>query len=168
MPCACRAPLESYPENAEWGPLFWKLLHGLAEYSGKQQFAILQGDEVRAWISLLISLKDTLPCDICEEHQKVWLAEHPPSIFLQLPQNEFRGAVRSWLFELHNEINEGNDKPVFSFQDLEITYKSVNIREGWKALEPVIKRAITLNGLTLLPWKKFLGYVRILQGIYGV
>lgn len=47
MPCACRTPVINYPDNVDWGPLFWKLLHGLAEYAGKQNDSVLRADEIR-------------------------------------------------------------------------------------------------------------------------
>jgi hypothetical protein len=46
--CSCKIPIETYPENAEWGPLFWKILHGLAEKSGKQTNINIQNlNEIR-------------------------------------------------------------------------------------------------------------------------
>jgi hypothetical protein len=74
--------------------------------------------------------------------------------------------IRNYLWSLHNTINEGNNKPEIVFEDLSKLYKDVNIRSTWKALEPVMKKAITLNGVSLLNWKKWLSYIRILEGIY--
>ncbi len=167
MPCACKVPAETYPENAEWGPLFWKVLHGLAELSGRSTDAILQGDEVRTWIQVLTQMKHCLPCDVCREHYGRWLTAHPVDGLLKMPYKDTRLWIQQYLFDLHNEINEGNDKPTFAFSDLAATYKEINISALWRALEPVMKKAITLNGISLLPWKKWLGYVRTLQGIYG-
>jgi hypothetical protein len=166
MVCSCRVPIETYPENAEWGPLFWKLLHGLAEYSGKQRLAEFHGDERRSWISLLNSLQATLPCDICRGHYKEWLVEHPVEEILTIPYSSLNLYVRSWLWTLHNRINEGNDKPLVSFESLETMYKGVELTQGWKALEPVIKKAISLNGISLVPWRTWLGHVRRLQSFY--
>jgi hypothetical protein len=166
MPCACRAPVETYPENAEWGPLFWKLLHGLAELSGKQGNVNLQKDEVRTWIQILDVLKNVLPCDICRAHYVEWLLQHDVNVLLSMNYSLVNNWVRNYLWSLHNTINEGNDKPIFSFDQLVSTYKGVDIKEAWKALEPVMKKAITLNGVSLLQWKKWLGYVRNLQGMY--
>lgn len=168
MGCACKLPVEKYPETADWGPLFWKLLHGLAEFAGKHKDSVLQGDEVRTWIQILTTMKGTIPCDICRDHYAHWLAEHSPTILLKLPYTEIGPWIRLYLFNLHNEINEGNDKPMFSFDDLSGVYKGVDTTLCWKHLEPVLKRAITLNGVTLLSWKKWLVFVRTLQAVYGV
>jgi hypothetical protein len=84
-----------------------------------------------------------------------------------MPYTEFGYWVRHHLWQLHNIINEGNDKPLFTWEQLALEYKAINITEQWKRLEPVVKKAIQLNGITLIPWRKFLGFVRGLQGMYG-
>jgi len=167
MVCGCKVPIENYPENAAWGPLFWKLLHGLAEYAGTQTDPFLRSDEVRIWIHIFTKLPQCIPCDICSAHYSRWLSEHPVGDLETMPYNQIGPWIRHWFWLLHNTINEGNDKPLFEESALSVTYKGTNITNSWKALEPVILLAIRLNGLSLLPWKKWLGYVRILQGIYG-
>jgi hypothetical protein len=168
MPCACRAPVEKYPETADWGPLFWKLLHGLAELAGKQTDPILRGDEVRLWIQLIEKIQATLPCDVCRDHYGRWIATKPPSVLSSLSYTEVGIWIRQYWFLLHNEINEGNDKKVIEFSEVGLLYKGVNITASWRALEPVMKRAIQLSGISLLPWKNWLAIVRKLQGIYGI
>jgi hypothetical protein len=174
MPCSCRIPAEKYPETADWGPLFWRLLHGLAEHAGtlrvgvSKTMEVIQGDEVRTWILVLNMLQQTLPCDVCNAHYGRWLADHNPSVLSGLPYPEFGPWIRNYLWSLHNEINEGNDKPTFPFEALGSTYKGTEVTKAWKQLEPVIMKAIKMNGLTLFSWKKWLGHVRMLQGIYGV
>lgn len=167
MPCACKLPAEKYPETAEWGPLFWNLLHSLAKLAGNQRDAILQDDETRIWIQVITSLKNTIPCDVCQDHYMRWLTDHLPSALESMPYKDRGNWIRRYWWGLHNEINEGNEKPAMPFEELTEKYKGVGVTEAWKRLEPVIKRAITLNGITLLPWKKWLGFVRMLQGIYG-
>ena len=174
MPCSCRIPAEKYPESADWGPLFWKLLHSLAEYAGtlnmnvSKTMEVLQTDEIRAWTLVLTLLQGVLPCDVCQTHYSEWLTEHNPSVLTTLPYAQIGAWIRNYVWSLHNEINEGNEKPRFSYDVLSLTYKSVNITNTWKQLDPIILRAIKLNGLTLFPWKKWLGHVRMLQGIYGI
>jgi hypothetical protein len=85
-----------------------------------------------------------------------------------MPYTEIGQWIRYWFWNLHNEINEGNDKPVFEESQLEDTYKHVEITPSWRALEPVMKLAINLNGISLLPWKKWLSYLRTVQGLYGI
>jgi hypothetical protein len=167
MGCPCRLPVEKYPESADWGPLFWRLLHGLAEMAGKQKDAVLCGDEIRLWIPFLITLKETIPCDICRGHYGLWLSENPPSVLEVMPYRETGEWIRKYLWTLHNRINEGNDKSILPLEKLSELYRGVPITNTWRALEPVMKRVILLNGVSLLSWKKWLAIVRRLQGIYG-
>jgi len=166
MPCACKAPIETYPENAEWGPLFWKLLHGFAERAGKQMNKNLQKDEMRLWINILDGLKGVLPCDICRAHYSEWLVAHPVEELLEMDYSGTNLWIRNYLWSLHNTINEGNNKPIIGFDKLSDLYKGVDLIITWKALEPVMKKVIILNGVHLFQWKKWLGYVRMLQGLY--
>jgi hypothetical protein len=168
MVCGCKVPVEQYPENAEWGPLFWKLLHGLAQHSGTQTDSNLQSDEIRNWIHIFTGLQNCIPCDICRAHYGVWLKNHPVNVLSTMPYTEIGQWIRHWFWNLHNEINEGNDKPVFEESQLEDTYKHIEITPSWRALEPVMKLAINLNGISLLPWKKWLSYLRTVQGLYGI
>lgn len=168
MPCACKKPVEKYPENVAWGPLFWRLLHGLAELAGKQAFSTLQNDECRIWAHLLTSLCATLPCDDCRTHCGEWLKTHPVAPLATIPYSEVGTFLRTWLWSLHNAVNERTHKAVFPYEQLATTYKGTQITATWKQLENVIQVAISLNGLTLKPWKTWLGLVRQLQGIYGV
>jgi hypothetical protein len=168
MVCGCKVPLDIYPETADWGPLFWKLLHGLAEYSGKQNDVNLQEDERRNWIQVFARLQFCIPCDICRGHYSQWTHSNPFTELKTIPYTEVGHWIRNWFFRLHNEINEGNDKPLFEESALSETYKNINIKQAWKALEPVMKRVISLNGISLMPWKTWLSYIKILQSIYGI
>ena len=167
MPCACRKPIENYPENAAWGPLVWTILHGLAELSGKQVSSILQDDEKRLWVVLLKGITHMLPCDQCRDHYAMWIAKYPVDILLTIAYSDVGEWIRRWLFDLHNDVNMRTSKPVFLYENL-VMYKGVGITATWRRLEPVMKLAIQLNGISLLPWKKWLATVRSLQGIYGV
>jgi hypothetical protein len=146
----------------------WSIFHTLAERSGTIKQTILQDDERRFWIQLLRATKDTLPCDHCREHYSAWLVSRPPEVLKTLPYAEVHGWIREWFFALHNQVNTRNGKSVFLIKDLEDTYKNVNITEMWRRLEPVIRVAIQLSGITLAPWQKWLRMVRSLQGFYGV
>ena len=167
MPCACKKPIENYPENDDWGPLIWTVLHGLAEIFGRQTSPVLQDDEKRLWIALLKGITYMLPCDKCRDHYAIWISTHNVDVILTMPYSEVGEWLRHWVFNLHNEVNVRTSKPLFSYEGL-VKYKGIKITTLWRRLEPVMKLAIQLNGISLLPWKKWLAMVRSLQGIYGV
>lgn len=168
MPCPCRLPVEKYPETTEWGPLFWKLLHGLAHRAGYIKDFVSRTDERKSWIQVLNKLALVIPCEICRSHYTLWLNEHSPDTLLTIDYNLLGNWLRTYFFQLHNRVNEGNDKPLMEESELGALYNNINIKQCWKQLDQIILRAINLNGVTLLPWKQFIGNVRILQGLYGI
>jgi hypothetical protein len=113
-------------------------------------------------------LQEVLPCDVCQAHYGRWITKHKPKLLKDLPYAQLNTWVRTFLWRLHNEINDENNKYTFPYTSLSETYKGMDITKTWKQLEPVMLKAITLNGLTLFPWKKWLGHVRMLQGMYGI
>jgi hypothetical protein len=152
MPCACKIPIVQYPETAEWGPLMWDILHGLAEKSGNNTNLLLQADEIRCWTTLLNSVGQTLPCDICSKHYKEYLLANP----ITIPSySELKTYIKTWLWTLHNEINGGNDKPSFSYSDLTAKYSGIPVKIRLQQLAAPIQRAMMHNGVRLLNWKTF-------------
>ena len=155
MPCACRVPDVQYPETAEWGPIAWAILHGLAEQSGRNNNVLLQVDEIRNYITLIESVEKMIPCDICREHYREYLLSKPVKGWAKEPYNTLKERVKKWLWDLHNIINLGNDKPVFAFDDLVLVYDNINIKQKITELAAPIKRAMSHNGVKLLHWLAF-------------
>lgn len=155
MPCACKVPAVQYPETAEWGPITWAILHGLAERSGRNTNILLQGDEIRNMIALIEDVEKMIPCDICRGHYHEYLLNKPVKGWAKEPYSALRENVRKWLWTLHNDINLGNDKPVFLYEDLQLVYGHVNIKQKIAELSAPIKRAMTHNGVKLLHWLAF-------------
>ncbi len=80
------------------------ILHSSAERIGSGPTKLLQYEESRLWSGLLSSLRFSLPCPQCKRHYSDFLQRHPlPSISQQF--------VREWLFTLHHEVNQRNNKP---------------------------------------------------------
>ena len=164
MPCACRVPVTQYPETAEWGPLMWDILHAFAERSGKIENPLIQQDERRHLLFLIEGVEKTIPCEICKAHYKEYLDQHPVKDILTMPYEDLRPFVQKWFWNLHNEINLGNNKPVFAYSGLS-HYQSINIKVRLEQLAAPIQRAMTHNGVKLLNWKAFEREVRTLIGL---
>ena len=73
MPCACLIPLPNYPTNESWGPILWRVLHGLAEKYGKLITPLFHQEEVLAWTHLIDNTYKILPCKDCRDHYLKWL-----------------------------------------------------------------------------------------------
>lgn len=162
MPCACQVPVPNYPENAEWGPILWEILHGIAECAGR---AVLPDDEVREWQKFVKLTGDILPCDKCRPHYAAYLKLHPATHFAKIPYSSLKTSVKTFFWELHNEVNTDNGKPVFSYDDLPARYNKVNLQDLFWRLDPVMKKTIQLNGISLLKWTNWIHSFKMMRAI---
>ena len=166
MPCACLLPPEIYPDASEWGPLLWRVLHGLAEKVGTCAFPQYYVDERRALVKVFKLLEKVIPCPSCKEHYEVYLREHPVDIPVRdLPQSEIREYAKTWFWELHNWVNESINHPIFPYDQITV-YKGINMREALKSLDIPMRRAIRVRSGQLMAYTDFLKQVNILLSLY--
>ena len=168
MPCACRVPFELYPEASEWGPLLWRVLHGLAERSGRPTTPMYGEDERRAWIALFKSTGDIIPCPTCKEHFLDYFKEHSIDELKTLPLSQLHDWVRDWFWTVHNWVNETLGKPEFSKEELATAYTGINLRAALAELDVPMKRAIVLSGYNQKKFADWRSKVFMLFSILGV
>jgi hypothetical protein len=101
------------PQNHIWGPALWTILHSSAERIGTKQLQRLPREEERIWMGLLNSLRYSLPCPHCKKHYTSYLFSKPILSFN-------RDTIRLWLFNLHQEVNQRNNK------NNEITFENLS------------------------------------------
>ena len=169
MPCACRKPEPAYPETDQWGPVLWKLLHSLAEHAGRPCFPTPTNfaDERRQWLNLVSMLPKMIPCEKCREHATEYLNVVRFDL-KPVADDELYEYIRTYFWEFHEHVNSGLGKPSFPKDDLEAAYRTVSVPNTLKTLTPYIETAIRLRGLTLLPWQKCVGFIRMLISLYGL
>jgi len=114
MPCACQTPVPNYPETADWGPILWKILHGLAEKSGQ---GIIKGDEIREWLKFIKVTGDMLPCEICRGHYQTFLRNNSLQI-TNLEPTQLNIWIKSFFWNLHNQVNSSRGLLIYSYVDL--------------------------------------------------
>jgi hypothetical protein len=163
MPCACKKDIPDYPGTEEWGPLMWKLLHGLAEKVGTSRDP---AEEMREWKRFLMLTTDVIPCDVCKKHYKEVLADRPVTGILKMDGPTASTFIRTWLWTLHNEINVENGKPELPFTDLVTLYSDVNFRDMFWRLEPVMKLASVKSGVGFISWLKWSASGKMLASFY--
>lgn len=161
MPCACKKDIPDYPGTEEWGPLVWKILHGLAEKIRNPNM-----EELREWKRLLTLTADVLPCDVCKKHYKEVLLQNPIGGIIKMDGVVAKTFVQTWLWTLHNEINVGNGKPELPFTELPVLYGTVDIRDTFWRLEPVMKLALTKSGMGYISWLKWVASAKMLFSFY--
>jgi hypothetical protein len=165
MGCKCKNQPVNVPENTEWGPVFWTLLHGLAERAGSAPMPGLQGDEKRAWKIMLTTLHKALACETCRTHLNAYVLANP----INIPDNysEFGTYVRRYLFNVHENVNRRLKKPAFNIVDLSILYKGINLKKTFDVLDIIIKRSIQATAVPILSWTNWSSQVRTLLGMYN-
>ena len=168
MPCGCRIPGPAYPENAEWGPFAWTILHALAERTTRIVYALYEKDERRAWVELLKATGNMLPCEECRTHYNTWLAEHPVTSIMTMPYSELREWIRTWLWSLHENVNLRLGKESFPYENLTQKYSSGSISWTFKTFELIEKRAIQQQGVNLKAWLDWVKQYRTLTSVYGI
>lgn len=105
-----------------WGPPLWRLLHSLAERLGRQTIPMMATDEKRAWVNLLKSVGDVMPCMACRTHYRAWCGSRPPERFA----SSYRLAedARKWLWGLHDEVNRSRGVQSPPLEDIPGLYGS--------------------------------------------
>ncbi len=168
MPCKCLVPGPAYPENKEWGPFVWMILHGLAERAGNVVFDLYKSDERRAWVAFKPAIGNMLPCTECRDHFKSWLTDHPITSINTMPYQDIKSFVRNWFWSLHENVNQRLGKPSFAFAQLTETYGKININYQFQLFELIEKRAIQQGGVQLQSWLAWVKQYRTLASVYGL
>jgi len=166
MPCNCKKPQPDYPEAGSWGPVLWTILHALAHKSGNVNAPCFREDEKRQWTNIINGLPKIIPCPSCREHAEEWVLRHPISDTKMMSPTELHDWLVEWVYSFHESVNERLDKPAFDKTLLHEAYQSISIDGALARLKPFIETAIRLSGLTLFPWQKWVGYVKILNSFY--
>ena len=168
MPCACKIPAPDFPTNCSWGPILWKILHGLADKYGKLTSKIFEKDEEVVWPRFIEQTAKILPCEECREHYGAYIKENNPIIVKTLPLTERATWIQNFYFNLHNQVNERNNKPLFALADLHTTYETINWQYEIKHFEALLKIVFKYNEVTLLSWMNWVRSLRSLMSIYGI
>lgn len=161
MPCACQIPVPDYPSTADWGPIMWTILHGLAQRAGR---SILPADEIREWQKFLKVTGEVLPCDHCRDHYTRYITQYPLTQIKTFSPPQLKLFITNWLWVLHNEINADNKKPAYDYTLLNV-YDTVNFQDQIWRLDPIIKRAIQLSGVSLIKWTAWLHSYKMLLSL---
>ena len=168
MPCACQKQEPTYPVSDNWGPALWTILHALAERGGKVVSPGFRDDEKRQWINLIQIMPKIIPCPNCREHAESWILSNPITAIKTVSHNEINNWLVDWVYKFHEDVNSRTGKPSFDKSLLSETYGKVQIIATLHGLKPFIETAIRLSGVTLFPWQKWTGFVRVLCSFYGI
>jgi hypothetical protein len=150
-------PIESLgvPKNSEWGPVLWEMLHSVVERLGRTTIKSIADDQRRELILVLRYTEVVMPCAMCRAHYREWRTKHPIDKLPEDPQ-AFKAAVREWLFNLHQDINDSRGLArVMTLGDLEDRYGYANLKEVSAVFFSLMERAVRLRVLDREPFRKF-------------
>ena len=165
--CSCNPEKVNYPQNYEWGPRIWNVLHGLSLRAATASMEMMKADEMRAWEKVLVTTGPMLPCEDCRDHYSQWLLDNPIKPFTSLPYFEKGEWIRLWLYNLHSNVNRRLGKQNMYISELRDTYSRINVGDELKSLDGLITRALKVGGGTsLLKYKEWLKHVGMLRSIY--
>lgn len=162
MPCNCVLDKPTYPQNEEWGPLIWSILHILAEKAGRQTNTLTMGDEQRAWPLFVTTLVQIIPCPYCKDHFQQYLRETP----FQLPPDYtlWKEYIPEYFYLFHEAVNARLKKPSFPQSELSKTYKdSGRLKDIQSSLDKIVERAIKMGGVSLFHWRAWLKQTNMLK-----
>ena len=127
------------PQNTIWGPHLWTLLHSANEKIGHPHTR-LANEETRLWTNLFTSLRYALPCPLCKKHYNIYYASHPITVIT-------RDSVRTWLYNLHNDINTrlGKDVQITIDKLPEIYSTPINYTYHLNTISQEMNKAIRLD-----------------------
>ncbi len=152
-----------------WGPLFWKLFHSLAEYSGCFKDVVRNDDEFMAWTQIMKYQTEVMPCALCCNHFKEYIRKQPFVTMKPLRGLDRKSFLRQWVYNIHCEVNNRKKVPnSVSYEMLEGMYKGQKIGDIVKQLELVLDYAVEKKQVqftSVIQWKNNIAKLR---GLYGI
>ena len=121
-------------EPTVWGPLLWKLLHTMAEWSDRR-------DIIYRWKHVLELTSAAIPCTRCRRHMQEYLRMH--SMFIRPPEpippvrgkqkgwipakgEDVKLAIRKGLWTFHNHVNRSTGATELTEEDANALYQGTD------------------------------------------
>jgi hypothetical protein len=154
----------SLPQNEQWGPLLWTILHSFAERLGKQSHPSILEDQRREFLLFLHYVGETMPCKKCREHYATYRKSNPLD---GLPKNkEFFPVVKKWLYDLHCEVNSSRGiQNTIQFDDLSTLYSSNQFLKSAEELWKYYSNAVQLKAISYEPYQRLRAHHKFLMKI---
>jgi hypothetical protein len=147
--------LVGIPKNSEWGPLLWTLLHGGVEKMGSSAIRSILDDQRREFILVLKTVEGIMPCALCRNHFREFRMKQSIDK-LPVDPSEFKIASRKWLFDLHDAVNERNQRPwVLTVDMLPSLYASSDLIGKSQELYRFLEGAVRVRAIEGELFKKF-------------
>jgi hypothetical protein len=151
-----------------WGPRFWKILHTLAESSGRQTHIITSNDEADMWIQLFKSQASVMPCELCKKHYVEWYVKNRPDNLHNIKGEDRRVWIRNWLWGCHNQVNLMNGKESPPIDSLPLLYPVGSLKNVFHEILGMFQLAHNKQQLKVEETGKWKNVVLRLRAMAGI
>lgn len=152
------------PCPIEWGPHLWKVLHGVAEQTGKQTDQQKIQIEMNTIPILVSTLTDILPCDSCKESFMVW--QHS-NTFTPGSYEDWNHYTRTWFHGYHSTVNNRLTKEDISFNTLSTIYTPTVVQPSLENISTIYQRSIDIRKLDPAPIMRWISNVQTVSTVFG-
>lgn len=122
-----------------WGSQTWHTIHSVA-----LAYPENPTDEDKSLaLRFINAIADSLPCPSCARNFKEKIAKTPPDV-------TSRTAFFNWTVDVHNMVNEQNDKPILSYHQALLEFRRNSTQEKEKTLIKSFSIAVGLCALVLI------------------
>ena len=140
----------------------------MAEQSGELKDKIQRQDEAEAWILLLKTQANIMPCAICKTHYSEWIVNHAVERVRYLEGEERRTWLRHWLWSCHENVNRMNGKNTPAEEELPALYPRRSIQKEIVELGTMFHTAMNKQLIKLEDVQKWRQAMSRLRGMYGI
>ncbi len=149
-----------------WGPIYWTVLHTLAELTGRKTVIHSDNEESYLWDYILRELGEVLPCSECRRHYKEYYSANMPMFINGFHYEEKRTKLREWLYNLHGSTPRLADCPVPTLEEMPEKYSliEVNLNEELRKMYDVFNAGVAqgiINGMKMFAFKTKMELMRI-------
>ncbi len=155
-------------QRGYWGPLFWNVLHTLAECSGQFTNTIEEADEMECWKILLRLQASVMPCPLCKQHYLEYYMDNKINNLTDRKGVARRQFLREWLWKCHDRVNEMYNKQSPLLIECASLYKKKSIEKDIKQIYIMFENALLKQQLHLEDISRWKNTVSKLRKMYSV
>ncbi len=161
-----------HPSNNIWGPPLWRILHALTEKIGTFHSRFKYEEEKRLWITLLNSIKLSLPCPLCKNHYTTYYNSNPVHKIIANCNTSIllKTTIREWLFNLHSNVNIRLNKSIkITINDLHDMYSNyTNWMNDIHIISEQMKKGTYNHSITREDMMRTIKFIREMVAFYSI
>lgn len=155
-------------QRGYWGPLFWNVLHTLAECSGQFTTPTEEVDETECWKIVLRLQASVMPCPLCKQHYLEYYMDNKINNLGDIKGVTRRQFLREWIWKCHDRVNEMNQKSSPPLIECASLYRKKSIDKKIELLYLMFESALSKQQLHLEDVTRWKSTINKLRKMYGI